>query len=1040
MLNDKFNSQMEKQTHFIKLKCCISILFLFVLPSFVFSQTNNVTGVVTFVDDGQGLVGVSVVEEGTNNGTITDVDGKFQIQLKGETGILVFSMLGMETQKRSVRNGDVINIVLSEDSRLLDEIVVTGYTTEKKVDITGAVSVVKMKDIANIPTGNVLSSLQGRVPGVNITADGTPGGMNTSTLIRGTTTINDSSPLYVIDGVMTRDNIASILSSNDVESIQVLKDAASASIYGAQAANGVIIITTKRAKKGEIKVDFEMSLTAQTFSTGIDLLNTQQWGDVYWQAYRNSYGTTPNSVVYGNGETAVPQEYYYNTDKLKIRTADTDWAKEIYSTSLMQNYNVTLSKGADNGSTSLTLNYMDQDGLIRNSDFSRLNTRLTSDYSFLNNRLRIGESISVNRWTRHLHPGGIEEQVIAQHPAIPIYDENGGYAGGYVDMLGDKPNMIRLTDNEKNNRHTYWRIFGNAYIEIEPIKNFILKSNFGVNYYNEFNSVFIPSWQEGSRSVKTNELTTSNAYKYNWVSSNTAAYNLSIDKHSASALLGVEAKKDYSEHLQGYGTNLSVEDPNYLYLDGVTAGQTVGNNASTYAMVSVFGRVNYSYDGKYLFSGTLRRDASSRFGSEKNYGYFPSVSAGWRISSESFMSGTSGWLSDLKLRASWGVNGNDMIDNEATYTKYIVSLRDASYNISGDGSTLAPGAYKDISSNPALRWEQTTQTNIGIDATFLNNRLGVNLDYFNKDTEDMLIKRDYIAVIGEGGYYWYNGISMNNKGFEAIVNWRDNVKDFNYEIALNFSYYKNKVTDLPSDIYYTYGGGNGTDKTIVGHTLGSWMGYKTDGVFKTQEEVDEYNSKYDIQIGEAGVGRVRYQDINNDGKINTADQTWLGSDRPKLIGGVNLSASYKGFDINMFFNGMVRDAWNNSKYYTDFFQLWTGNHSTHLLDALDAWKDYEKTGTYNSDIPALTADNKNNEERSSDYYIENGSYIKLKSLTLGYTLPSKLMSKLKLKSARIYLQSQNLFTLTKYKGADPEGLGYAYPLPRTYTIGVSFGF
>lgn len=1031
---------MEKQTHIIKLKCCISILFLFVLPSLSFSQTKGVTGVVTSAEDGLGTIGVSVVEKGTTNGTTTDIEGKYQIQLTRESATLVFSMIGMVAQEKTVRNGDVVDVVLSENQQLLDEVVVTGYTSERKVDITGSVSVVKMKDIANIPTGNVLSSLQGRVPGVNITTDGTPGGMNTSTLIRGTTTINDSSPLYVIDGVMTRDNIASILSSNDVESIQVLKDAASAAIYGAQAANGVIIITTKRAKKGEIKVDFDMSLTAQTFTTGIDLLNTQQWGDVYWQAYKYSYGVTPNSAVYGNGETAVPQEYYYNTDKLKIRTANTDWAKEIYSTSLMQNYNVTLSKGADNGSTSLTLNYMDQDGLIRNTDFKRLNTRLTSDYHFLNNRLRIGESISINRWTRHLNPGGIEEQVLAQHPAIPIYDENGGYAGGYVDILGDKPNMIRLTDNEKNNRHTYWRIFGNAYIEVEPVKNLILKSNFGINYYNEFNSVFIPSWQEGSRTVKTNELTTSNAYKYNWVSSNTAAYNFTINKHSASALLGFEAKKDYSEHLNGYGTNLSIEDTNYLYLDGVTAGQTVGNNASTYAMVSVFGRANYSYDGKYLLSGTLRRDASSRFGSKKNYGYFPSVSGGWRISSEPFMSTTTNWLSDLKLRASWGINGNDMIDNEATYTKYIVSLRDASYNISGDGSILAPGAFKDITGNPLLKWEQTTQTNIGIDAAFLNNRMGIAFDYFNKDTKDMLIKRDYIAVIGEGGYYWYNGISMNNKGFEVTLNWRDNIKDFNYEIALNLSYYKNKVTDLPSDIYYTYGGGNGTDKTIVGKPLGSWMGYKTDGIFRTQEEVNEYNSKYDVQIGEAGIGRVKYQDINDDGKINTADQTWLGSDRPKLIGGLNLAASYKGFDINMFFNGMVRDAWNNSKYYTDFFQLWTGNHSTRLLSALSAWKEYEQTGVYKSDIPALTVDNKNNEERGSDYYIENGSYIKLKSLTLGYTLPNKLMSRLKLRNARVYIQSQNLFTITKYKGADPEGLGYTYPLPRTYTLGLSFGF
>lgn len=1023
----------------MKKKLFLSLLFLLfcLVPLSALGQNISVKGNIISKTDGQPVIGASILETGTRNGTITDIDGNFMISVKNGAELTI-SYIGYKTVTLQAK--PILKVVLEEDSKLIDEVVVTGYMTEKKADLTGSVAVVKMKDVADIPTGNVMSSLQGRVPGVNITTDGTPGGMNTSALIRGTTTINNSSPLYVIDGVMTRDNIASILASNDVESIQVLKDAASASIYGAQAANGVIIITTKRAKEGEIKVDFDLSLTAQTFATGVDLLNTQEWGDVYWQAYKYSYGKTPESAVYGNGATPQIQEFYYNNDGIKIRTADTDWAKEIFSTALMQNYNVTLSKGAKNGSTSLTLNYMGQDGLCRNTDFQRINTRLTSDYRFINNRLRIGESISVNRWTRHLNPNGIEEQVFAQHPAIPVYDENGGYAGGYVDILGDKPNMIRLTDNEANNRHAYWRIFGNAYMEIEPVKNLVLRSNFGVNYYNEFNSVFVPSWQEGSRSVNTNELTVSHADNLNWVWSNTAAYNFTLGKHYASFLVGMEAKKEHSENLNGYGTGLVIEDIDYRYLDGVSSGQTVGNNASNYAMVSYFAKANYTFAEKYLLSGTVRRDASSRFGSNKNSAVFPSVSAGWRISKENFMENTSSWLSDLKLRASWGINGNDMIDNEATYTKYLANLKNAGYNISGDGSTLAPGAYKTMTGNANLRWEQTEQVNIGIDASFLNNRLGFTFDFFNKNTKDMLIKRDYIAVIGEGGYYWYNGISMNNKGFEAVVTWRDHKKDFNYELALNLSYYKNKITDLPADIYYTYGGGNGTDKSIVGQSYGSWMGYKTAGIFRTQEEVDAYNKEYDVQIGAPGVGRIRYEDVNGDGRITTADQTWLGSDKPKVIAGLNFSCSWKNFDLNLFFNGMIRDAWNNSKYYTDLFQCWTGNHSTRLLKALDAYKNYETTGVYDCDIPALTAINDNNEDRSSDFYIENGSYIKLKTLTLGYTIPSFVTNKLRMRSARIYFQSQNLFTITKYTGADPEGLGYAYPQPRTYTFGLSFGF
>ncbi len=1013
------------------------ICLIFLLATKVHAQNIMLKGKVTEIS-GQPLPGVSIIEKGTTSGTITNSDGMYSFS-PTQNATLVFSFIGMET-KEIVLNGEtILDVVLSEASVDLEQVVVTGYTTEKKAEITGAVSVVKMKEIADIPTGNVLSSLQGRVPGVDITTDGTPGGFSTSTLIRGTTTINDASPLYVIDGIMTRENMSSIISANDIESIQVLKDAASASIYGAQAANGVIIITTKKAKKGEIKVNFDMSFQAQTFNSGYEMLDAYEWGDVYWQAYENDYGTTPSSIVYGDGETAELQEYYYDDGTTKIKSANTDWLKEIYSTSFMQNYSLTLGKGSENGSTSLSLNYIDQDGLCRNTNFTRYNIRLGTDYKFLDNRLRIGANVAVNRWTRILAPDGIEEEAVAQHPAIPIYDENGNYAGGYVDILGDKPNMIRLTDNEKNNRHAYWRIFGNTYIELEPIKNLTLKSNLGINYYNEFNSVFVPAWQEGSRTVETNELTVSNDYRYDWILSNTVNYRLGIGKHSASVLLGMEAKENYEEYLEGYGTEFDIEDLDYRYLDAATSGQTVSNYASTYSMVSYFGKINYAYDNKYLLSSTVRRDASSRFGANNNAGIFPSVSVGWRMSRELFMKNID-WLSDLKLRTSWGINGNDMIDNEATYSKYIVSLDDASYNISGDGTTLAAGAYKTLSANSSLKWEQTTQTNFGIDAAFFRNRLGFSFDWFYKSTEDMLIKRDYIAVIGEGGYYYYNGISMDNNGLEATVTWRNNKSKFNYEINFNVSYYKNEITDLPEDIYYTYGDGNGVDKSIVGQPYGSWMGYKSDGLFKTQEEVDEYTEKYDVQVGSSSVGRIRYKDLNDDYIIDSSDQTWLGSDNPKIAGGLNLSCSYKGFDLSMFINGMIRDAWNNSKYYTDLFQCWTGNHSTDLLKAMKASQDFETTGYYNSDIPALTTVDNNNESRSSDFYVENGSFVKLKSLTLGYSIPRTALSKLKMRTARVYFQAQNIFTLTGYTGADPEGLGYTYPLPRSFTLGLSVGF
>lgn len=1015
-----------------------STLLLLLMCTVAQAQSLTIKGNVVSKTDGEPIIGVTVVETANStNGTITDFDGNFTLTVsKGAE--LTFSYVGFKTQQ--LKAEATMKVVMAEDAEMLGEVIVTGYMSEKKASLTGSVAVVKMKEVADIPTGNVLSSLQGRVAGMNVTTDGTPGGGNTTTRLRGITTINNSSPLYVIDGVQTRDNVASILSSNDVESIQVLKDAASAAIYGAQAANGVIIITTKRAREGDVKVNFDMSLTAQTFVSNIEMLDAYEWGDVYWQAYHNTFGTYPSSVVYGNGEKAQLQEYYFDRDGVKIKSGNTDWAKEVFNTAFMQNYNLSLSKGFKDGNVSLALNYMDQNGLTRNTDYKRFNSRLASNFHFLNNKIRIGESVSVNHWKNHNNPSGIEELVIAQHPAIPVYDENGGYAGGYVDILGDKPNAIRLTDNEANNRHSNWRVFGNVYLEVEPIKNLIYKSSFGLNYNTGFHSTFVPKWAEGDRRVDVNELTVREDNSLQWVWSNTVNYMIDLGKHSINALVGMESKKEYGEHLQGYGRGLVIEDLDYRYLDTVTEGKNVGNNSSSYAMVSYFGKVNYDYDDKYLLSATLRRDASSRFGSFNNSAVFPSVSAGWRLSREKFMQNASSWLSDLKLRASWGINGNDMIDNNATYSLYYTNMDNASYNFSGDGVTLVPGVQKSMSGNSELKWEQTEQLNFGLDLAFFDYKLGVTLDYFSKKTKDMLIQKPYIGAIGEGGYKWYNAASMDNNGIEAAITWKDNIKDFDYNVSFNISYYKNEITELPEVIKYTWGGGDGVSKTIVGQPYGSWMAYKTDGIFKTREEVYEYLSKYDVQVGAPGVGRIRYQDLNGDGIINTADRDWMGSDQPKIIAGLNLGASYKGFDFNMFFNGMVRDAWNNSKFYTDLFQGWTGNHSTDLLDAMNAWNVYEETGVYDCEVPALTVVDNNNETRGSDFFIEDGSYLKLKTITLGYTLPEKSVKKMGLNNVRFYLQAQNVFTLTNYTGADPEGLGYPYPLPRTYTFGLSVGF
>jgi TonB-linked SusC/RagA family outer membrane protein len=1001
-------------------------LLLFCCAQLLHAQNSlTVSGKVSS-ETGDPMPGLTITVKGTSSGTATNSDGTYSLPVPNANAVLVFSFIGYTPQEVAVNNRTSLNITMRPDAKSLEEVVVTGYSSEKKADITGAVAVVKMKDIASIPTGNVMSGLQGRLPGVTVATDGTPGGLGTGVSIRGITTINNSAPLYVVDGVQTRANIATLLNANDVESIQVLKDAASASIYGTQAANGVIIITTKKAKKGEIKVDFDTQLSAQFFHTGTDMLDAQQWGDVYWKAYQND-GVQPRHDQYGSGSSPVVPQYI--DLKKTIPAGNTNWADEVYQTAMLRNYNVSLSKGAENGSSSFSFNYFDQDGMIRHTNFTRFNIRLNNDYSFFQNRLRLGENLNVSKWNEKVKPGGIEELTIAQHPLIPVYDMNGGYAGP-TQGLGDKPNPIRLLDQQRENRMNQWRIFGNLFAELEPVKNLRLRSNLGLNYNNGFDANFEPRWREGDRTVNKNILNVNYNNNLEYIFTNTASYQLDLGQHSLNGLAGMEAKEYNSESLFGRRENFLIEDINYRYLTAGSGAQTNENSASRTAMISYFGKVNYALKGRYLLSGTIRQDASSRFGQNNNAAVFPAVSAGWRISDEAFLKDVSS-ISELKFRASWGRNGNDQMDNEATYTKYGINLNRAGYDISGANQGVVPtGIVKNRSGNPNIKWEVTTQTNLGLDLAMLDNRLNVTLDYFFKNTDDMLIDRPYIAIIGEGGYMAYNGASMKNNGIESIINWRSTFgQGFNYDITLTGSAYTNEITSLPEDIYYNWGGGNGIDQSIVGQPLGSWMGYRTNGLYRSPEDLNDGIN----QPGE-GLGRIRYVDINGDKVIDNKDRTWLGTDLPKFSGGLNLGFNYKSFDATLYFFGMVRDAYNNSRFYTDFFQLWTGNHGTRLLNAWDA------EANINSDIPALTAVNLNDEGRGSEYFIENGSFVKMKNVVLGYTLPTTISSRLKVKTLRAYLQGQDLFTLTKYTGADPEGLGYPYPLPRTLTFGLNIGF
>lgn len=1017
-------------------KTLFSLVLALISSLAIQAQTIAVKGTVMSKADDEPLIGATVTAANGDIAVATDFDGNFAIEVPSGT-MLTVSYIGFK--QVTVEAAPELTIYMEENSEVLDEIVVVGYSAEKKKDLTGSVSVVKMKDVADTPTGNVMQALQGRVAGMSVTTDGTPGGGSTGISIRGNSSFRGEAngPLYVIDGVMTRDNPSTILNSNDVESIQVLKDAASASIYGAQAANGVIIITTKRAKAGDTHVTFDLTWTLQNYNKGLNLLDAYQWGEVYWSAYKYAHnGETPVSDIYGGGSTPQLQGYT-NMNGITVNPQTTDWEDMIHRTALMQTYTIGLSKGSENGSSSMSLSWLDQDGIVKGSDYQKVNSRFSSDYGFINNRLRVGGSATINWWKAHNAPGGIEENAVKQHPAKAAYDSEGNYNEAIQDVLGDTPNLMRLIDNTSKDKHEYWRILGNAWLQIEPVKNLFLKTSFGVNYYSAMDKEYSPAYLRDPNNYLKQE-TFKNT---DWVWTNTAQYINDFGKNSIMALIGYEAKRYHYENFGGSGSGLEIDDSNYLYLTNVTMNKNVWAGASNYSMASFFGKFNYTWDDKYLASFTIRRDASSRLSTAHNYEWFPSLSLGWRISQENFMERTRSWLTDLKIRASYGINGNDIIANDAFYQKYLMSLDRGSYNMNGDGQTLYPGAYLDRSTNPDLTWEKTYQWNAGIDASILNNQLTLSLDYFYKDTHGMLVEKPYIATIGEGGYCWYNGGAMVNKGFEAQINWQTSVnKDWSYEIGFNVTVQKNKITDLLDDIKYTYGGG-WAGHSIIGQSLGSWMGFKTDGVFHSQAEVDAYRAKYQVDFGDPQVGRLKYVDVNGDGIINYDDRTWLGCDLPKAQFGLNLGFRWKQIDFSAFFTSIIRDAYNNSKFYTHFFQGWSGNHGMQLYEAMQAYNNYLETGYYNSDVPAPTTENSNSETNPlNDYIIENGSFLRLKTLTLGYSLPQNVLKKLHMNNARVYLQGQNLFTITKYSGADPEGLGYPYAMPRQFTLGIQFGF
>lgn len=1004
-------------------------------------QQASVTGKVTDTA-GLPLPGVTVLVKGTTTGTITDGDGRYSLSNVPPNTILVFSFVGMRNQEIAVGNQSTINVMMAEDAIGIEEVVAVGYMNQRKADLTGAVSVVDAEDIMKQSVANPMKALQGQVPGMYITGNGSPKS-ETTVRIRGIGTLNDNNPLYIIDGVPTKAGMHE-LNSADIESMQVLKDASAASIYGSRAGNGVIIITTKQAKTKGVKVSANAYTSVSTYTDKVDMLNTEEYGRVLWQANINSnLDPNNNGIGYYFDWTADPTSNQPKLNKVLVpefldekqtmRSSDTDWFDEISNVGIVQNYDLQLQNGTENGNYFLSFGYYDNEGIIKTTNFNRLSVRLNSDFQLFKGRVKIGENISLSK-TNEVAANVINASVHIL-PVIPVRTVDGTGWGGPSSGMNDRQNPVRLLEDNKQNDYDYFRLFGSFFAEAKLLKGLIFKSNLGLDY----GSYYARQWQikyvSGYLKNDVNKVINNQSHNIKTTWTNTLNYNLDLKDHKFSALAGVEQFKERVDAFMASREDYVIEDKNYMYLDAGTGLKDNSGYGAENTLLSYFGKVNYSFLDRYLFSATVRYDGSSRFGENDRFGTFPAFSLGWRLSEESFIKNNFPGIDDLKLRFGWGKTGNQEIENNAIYNIYLSDYNTTSYDINGDKSGVLPsGYYLSQNANPNLRWEATEMSNIGLDFTFFKQKMYGSVDGYIKKTSDILIRPPYVGVLGEGGNLWVNGASMQNKGLEFMLGYREDIsKDLSFEAVGNLDIVRNKVTHLPEAVVNAYGG-DGRGQNILGRTLGSYFGYVADGLYRSP---DELNNGIE-QVGK-GLGRIRYKDLNDDKVIDDYDRTWIGVPLPKFTYGLNLAINYKNFDLSIFLQGLGSiDVNNQFKIYTDF---WSADETNSNKGArlLDAWT----VNNSDSDIPAVALNDDNFEARLSTYFVENGMYLKLRNVQLGYTFNKQMLSKLGLQSLRVYAGGDNLGILLKSKsftGLDPENPGFGYPNPVVVTGGINVVF
>ncbi|MBY0535439.1 MAG: TonB-dependent receptor [Chitinophagaceae bacterium] len=1043
-----------------------------------FAQQKTITGKVTSDKDKTPIFGATVTVKGSTTGTQTNADGNFSIQVPNSNAVLVVTFVGFETQEVSVANKAVMEIALKEKSTTLTDVVVTGYSSQAKKDITGSVSVVKVADMVAVPSGSAEQQLQGRASGVTVTSSGQPGD-GASVRIRGFGSFYNNNPLYVIDGVQT-DNLGDI-NPNDIESIQVLKDASAASIYGSKASNGVIIVTTKKGRtNGGVKVSYDAYYGVQGRGKGFDMLNPQEMANLTWLALRNSgqveANGNPKHPQYGNGATPVlpdyilagsltgvmngnpaadPSKYFLNLDDPnssylihKANKAGTNWYNEVFSTQPLTNHNLSVTGGGQNSRIYFGLNYFDQKGTVMTTYYKRYTARFNSEFT-VKNKVRIGQNFQMS-YSNNIKIGNQSEgnEISLSYriqPIVPVYDIAGNFAGQKGAGLGNALNPVAYRVRAKDNRNNDYKFLGNVYAEADIAKHFTVRTSFGGEQY--LNNYWYYNFKtyENAENNSTNDYNEGSQMYRSWIWTNQVSYKQTFGEHSINALAGTEAIEDWGRSIYAKRLGYFVDDPNYRALNTGSGVQT--NSGSPYAQrarFSVFAKGDYNYADKYLFGATVRRDGSSVFGQDNRYGVFPSFSAGWRISRENFMKSVK-FISELKLRGGWGQMGNQNIDPNNAFSTFGGGLGSSFYDLGGTSNSALQGFQQFRIGNPKGKWETNESSNIGFDAVF-NGGWEVVLDVYQKKTLDLLYTLSPVATTqGTAGAPFVNIGSMKNSGIDIAVTKRGALmnKKLKYDVTLTATKYKNEIIAIAEgESFFSSGGSRIGDfaRNQVGHPVSAFYGYKVIGIFQDAADVAKSPTQTD-----AKAGRYKYQDTNGDGKIDDNDRTYYGNPNPKLTYGLNLNLQYEGFDLSAFFYGVQgKDVINYTRWWTDYYASFQGGKSKAAL--YNAWSPTNKGGT----LPIVeNSSNFSNQAVPNSSLMEDGSYLRLKSLILGYTLPKSTIGKLGIDKFRIYAQAANLFTITKYSGLDPEfvgsdtafGIDYGnYPNQKQFLFGVNVTF